>query len=126
MDSAKFLALWEYASPGATVTEEDVYRVCCMYLGSAVPNSDTEKAQLRNAIQRMLSSIGSNNSDTVMQTIVKGGNELADLLGRFSNVTLSSKGEKKDNLRTILDDNLDDDEDDESVNEVSFIYVALL
>ena len=114
MEKERFTTIWEYASPAAEVTEEDLFRVCSMYLGGATPS---EEQSLKSAIAKLLMTGGDRKSDVVLSKILKGENELTEYLSNVS----SSKETKpnKDSLRTILDDDLaEDDEDDSSVDEV--------
>ena len=115
MEKERFTTIWEYASPADEVNEEDVFRVCSMYLGGA-PTEEPALGNLKSAVATLLTAVG-RKSDAILAQILKGDNPLTEYL---SGALEKSQSKPKDSLRTILDQDLaDDDEDDSSVEEVS-------
>jgi hypothetical protein len=113
MDKERVKALWEYAVQGPNVSEKDLLQFCSMYLGKQIDKDVQDK--LAAAITETLSNTVSRNSIDVLDNILKHDSTLFRILGELSPVTTKPK----ESLRTILDENLgEDDEDDSSVDEV--------
>src|SRR5262245_46815981 len=103
MEKERFITIWEYVNP-SNVSEEEVFKICSIYLGSSLENDDA-KSKLRNAIKSTLSS--QEQQDDILKKIVAGGNELHDYLSS----NLVKREQPKDTLRTILDKEIAEDDD---------------
>ena len=118
MEKERFITLWEYVTgPSGTVSTEDLFKACCMYLGG-VPQSEEATASLNKAISQVLAD-DDKSSSSVLKKILGGESELASLLGK----TAQAAEKPRDSLKTILDDDLGDEDDDSSVDEVSFMLL---
>lgn len=118
MDVARLRALWEYAVPGNTVSKSELVTVCSMYLGGA----SKDDAAMHSAVESVLAI--ATTSKQVLDLLISGENAVTTLL-KASTANAPGKTASS-SLRTILDQDLAEDEDDSSVDEgVSEGFVTL-
>jgi hypothetical protein len=107
MDSSRLKAIWEYAISSKDATQEDVMRACAMYMGRT---SDNE-ASLKVAVADLVTAIGTSSSK-LLDAILLGQTDLAKLLS--ASAPSSDQKPSQSVLKTILDDNLVNEEEEDS------------
>lgn len=110
MDEQRLSAVWEYMISGDMVSEDELHKVCSVYVGSL---SEDKSQALRTAVKALLSSTDDNPSASrVFDLVVRGGNALSDWM------IAQVEAQKKDKpLNTIFAETWGDGESDSSVNE---------
>jgi hypothetical protein len=110
MNEERFKTLWEYADIGSIISSDQLLKVCMIYAGS-VP--DGQDDSLRAAVQQILAVAG-DDAMQVQQAVLNPASDIAKLLSSWTSApSAATSGESK--LKTILDKNFEDDDDDSSV-----------
>ena len=121
MDIGRFSAYFEhFIGSGSTkqVTKDALAKVCGMYTGETEGSSRLEEAceGFLNTIQ------GPSTADKVLDVISRGGSTFGETLEKIKRENDTNKPQSS--LKTFMETNLQDDDDDSSVDEVSFSLLA--